>query len=232
MTTAGEEARASGRAGKVLAAAEDLLLKHGFAGVTMSAVARRAHVGKGTPYMYWRTKEDLFLALLTGHLADTLDDLASRVSDDPGLAVADSLVPFVADTWLAHPLVRALQTSDVDVLGALADEPRTRAIVADNGAAAVLRRLLPIWRDHRTIDTNWTMEEQATALELVLIGYFAAQTREIPIGTTADRGHVLRMTLTSLLGTRKPETDDGDALGQAISSTLRAHAQQLRDAMA
>ena len=38
------------RAAKVLAAAEELVVKQGFKGVTMSAVAQRAHVGKGTPY--------------------------------------------------------------------------------------------------------------------------------------------------------------------------------------
>lgn len=228
MTTAAAEARTTGRAGKVLAAAEGLLLKHGYAGVTMSAVAQKAHVGKGTPYLYWRTKEDLFLALATGHLADLLDDVASQVRDDPALAVADRLVPVLTDAWLKHPLVRALQTSDADVLGALLDDPRTHAIVAENGADAVLRRLLPIWRDHHTIGTNWTSEEQAAALELVLFGYFASQNRGIAISSAADRSHVLRLALSAVLDTRQPDPEDGDALAEAVGRTLRAHAQQLR----
>lgn len=111
-------ARRTGKAAKILTAAEELILKQGFKGVTMAAVAQRAHVGKGTAYLYWRTKEDLFLELLAGVLAD----LADRVCATPGLAMADRLCPAIADAWLARPLVRALQVTDSDVLGALLDD--------------------------------------------------------------------------------------------------------------
>ena len=115
-------ARRTGKAAKILTAAEELILKQGFKGVTMAAVAQRAHVGKGTAYLYWRTKEDLFLELLVDSLAGVLADLADRVCATPGLAMADRLCPAIADAWLARPLVRALQVTDSDVLGALLDD--------------------------------------------------------------------------------------------------------------
>ena len=115
-------ARRTGTAAKILTAAEELILKQGFKGGTMAAVAQRAHVGKGTAYLYWRTKEDLFLELLVDSLAGVLADLADRVCATPGLAMADRLCPAIADAWLARPLVRALQVTDSDVLGALLDD--------------------------------------------------------------------------------------------------------------
>lgn len=224
------DVHSTGKAARVLAAAEDLVLKHGFKGMTMAAVAQRAHVGKGTPYLYWRTKEELFLELITNNLAETLDDLAARVRTEPGLAVADRLVPTVADAWLARPLVRALQTSDVDVLGALIDDPRTLTIAAESGAAAVLNRLLPIWRAHHTVAAEWTSGELAGALEFVIVGYFATHARAFGAGAGVDRSTLLRLATAALLQTRPARDGDEACLAEEIGSVLSQHAEQLRQA--
>ena len=47
----------------ILAAARELIAESGFDGVTMSGLARRAGLAKGTLYLYVRTKEELFLLL-------------------------------------------------------------------------------------------------------------------------------------------------------------------------
>ena len=49
----------SGTAARILAAARELVLKRGVKGLTVAEIAARAHVGKGTAYLYWPTKEDL-----------------------------------------------------------------------------------------------------------------------------------------------------------------------------
>lgn len=49
----------------ILQAASRLLGQAGFDSVTMVAVARAAGIAKGTTYLYFRTKEELFLALLS-----------------------------------------------------------------------------------------------------------------------------------------------------------------------
>lgn len=55
-----EEARIA-----VLEAADDLLVEQGFAGVTIEAIAARAHVAKQTIYRWWDSKTDiLFDALI------------------------------------------------------------------------------------------------------------------------------------------------------------------------
>ena len=227
MTTMTGEPHAAGKAAKVLAAAEELFLVHGFKGVTMSAVAQRAHVGKGTPYLYWRTKEDLFIELVARSLADTLDDLAARVGEEPSLAVAGHLVPTVAEAWLARPLVRALQVSDDAFLGALLDNPRTRAILAENGAPAVLRRLLPIWREHGSIRTDRSPDVQASALELLAAGFFATQSRSASTGADPDRASVLRIAVADVLDARGP--DNSKQLATKIGAALQALAEDLRD---
>lgn len=221
------DAHSTGKAAKVMTAAEELILKQGFKGVTMAALAQRAHVGKGTPYLYWRTKEDLFLELITGNFADMLDDLATRVRTEADLASPEQLCAAVAETWLARPLVRALQVADVDVLGALIDDPRTHAIIAENGAAAILGRLLPVWREHATIDTGWSSEEQATALELVLVGYFATEIRGT-LAAPVDRLATLQRAISAILHTTSPGTHDKAGLADEVAAVLATHAHQLR----
>jgi len=245
-------AQKSSRAAKVLAAAEDLVVKQGFKGVTMSAVAQRAHVGKGTPYLYWNTKEDLFLEIIARSLADVLHNLAVRVRAEPALAVAERLCVALAKAWLERPLVRALQVTDADVLGALLDDPRAHAIAAESGPSAILRRLIPLWREHGTVRTDWSAEEQAAALELLLIGYFAAQTRTISpgmaedragapgmaedragaLGMAEDRAGALGMSISAMLQASQPTKADSVPLASRVSDLLDEHAEQLQNAQA
>ena len=230
MTISATEAQQSPRTAKVLAAAEELVVKQGFKGVTMAAVAQRAHVGKGTPYLYWRAKEDLFLELIAVNLAELLQGLAVRVRVETGLARAEQLCPAVAEAWLEHPLVRAVQIADNDVLGALLDDPRAHAVATEHGAAAVLRRLLPVWRDHGTVRTDWSLEDQASAIELVLAGYFTIQTRGISPHSTSDRLSILRRSLAALLQADSPGGLSDHALANEIGDVLDQHARQLREA--
>jgi AcrR family transcriptional regulator len=41
------------------------VLKRGVKDLNLAEIAEKAHVGKGTAYMYWNTKEDLLLAVIT-----------------------------------------------------------------------------------------------------------------------------------------------------------------------
>ena len=52
------------RAGRVLDAAADLLVRWGYQRVTIDEVARRAGVGKGTVYLHFHNKEAMFLSVL------------------------------------------------------------------------------------------------------------------------------------------------------------------------
>lgn len=221
-------ARRTGKAAKILTAAEELILKQGFKGVTMAAVAQRAHVGKGTAYLYWRTKEDLFLELLVDSLAGVLADLADRVRATPGLAMADRLCPAIADAWLARPLVRALQVTDNDVLGALLDDPRSHAIVVENGIPALIGTLLPLWRDRDLVRADWSLDDVTAALEFLFVGYFVTRTRGAVGGSHGDHIDVLRRAVAAVLLTRESAVPDDD-LTEAVCEVLENHAQRLRE---
>ena len=89
------------RRGAILRAATSLLDRSRYDTVTMAAVAREAGIAKGTTYLYFATKEQLFLALLEEEYAAWFGDarVALRaLPADPDLgAVRDALVGTVKD---------------------------------------------------------------------------------------------------------------------------------------
>ncbi len=60
-----DRSRRQGRADRILDAAAELILRWGYRKTTIDDIARQAGVAKGTIYLHWKTREDLFMALLT-----------------------------------------------------------------------------------------------------------------------------------------------------------------------
>lgn len=218
--------RRSARAATILDAARQLILRQGFKAVTMASVAQQAHVGKGTAYQYWRTKEALFLELIAGELADVLTDLADQVRAEPAVAQPDLLCATVTRSWLTRPLVRALQTSDDLVLGGLLDQPGARDLVTTHGAGPILRDLLPLWRTYEVVRTDWTAQQQADAVALLVIGYFKAA--DLGPQPEAELEHTLQLAIRGMLQLREPDRADRVRLADEVAGVLITHADLVR----
>jgi AcrR family transcriptional regulator len=68
------------RRGQVIAAARERFTKHGLAGTTMDGIAKAAGVAKGTVYLYYKSKEDIFRQILDEDLAHLQDDTVPLLS--------------------------------------------------------------------------------------------------------------------------------------------------------
>ncbi len=84
------------RRAQLVAAATQLFAESDFDAVTIARVAERAGVAKGTAYLYFATKETLFLELVREALAQWLVDLTQRLgrirsAQAVPLAIAKSL---------------------------------------------------------------------------------------------------------------------------------------------
>ena len=65
----------------ILRAAEQLWTRTPHADLSMNQVAREAGLAKGTLYLYFDTREELFLALLTEHLRAWVGELTTRLDE-------------------------------------------------------------------------------------------------------------------------------------------------------
>ncbi|WP_372661024.1 TetR/AcrR family transcriptional regulator [Amycolatopsis kentuckyensis] len=76
---------------RVLAAAEDEFAEKGIE-ASVSDIARRAGVAKGTVFSHFATKEELIVAVVANHLAE-LREVAERLAEapDPGAALLEFL---------------------------------------------------------------------------------------------------------------------------------------------
>ena len=63
------ERRKESRPAELIAAALDLFVERGFAATRLDEVAARAGVSKGTLYLYFDSKEDLFKAMIADRAA-------------------------------------------------------------------------------------------------------------------------------------------------------------------
>jgi AcrR family transcriptional regulator len=91
--------RAEDRPREICAAALDVFTEKGFAAARLDEIARRAGVSKGTLYLYFKDKEDLFRAVVRDTVAPNVDALreAAMASDLPFAVIAQMFLSRFAD---------------------------------------------------------------------------------------------------------------------------------------
>jgi AcrR family transcriptional regulator len=92
------ERRKDARPGEILEAALDLFVEKGFAATRLEDVAQRAGVSKGTVYLYFDGKEDLFKAVIRSGMVRAIEEAERRVAAYPGSA-ADLLRELYTAWW-------------------------------------------------------------------------------------------------------------------------------------
>jgi AcrR family transcriptional regulator len=208
------------KAERILAVTRDMLLKRGVRGMTVAEIAERAHVGKGTVYLYWDTKEELFFSVLARDFLATLDEFAAVIQRDPEVMRPRRLVPLIVRACLDHPFVRAVQTGDVDTLGLLTEYPLTTELLATAGTDRTMHKLLPLLRRNNLARTDWDLGDQAFALEAIIAGFFALESGMLPKpeGAVEDSAAVLAATTRALIEPDNPTDEVGPAATEALVS--------------
>ena len=212
----------SAKAARLLAAASELLVGRGARGFTVADVAQRAHVGKGTVYLYWPTKEDLLIGLIGRGFLSLVDDLIERLTEEPDLARPSRFCPMMLEIATSQPFIAALQRHDEDLLGILAHHPRSVALHDQLGPSAVLHAVLPIWRRHGLARQDWDIDDQTFALHALISGTALSLIGPAPAPVTADDPMgVLGVAITALLGTERATRKQIRSAATEIMAFLR-----------
>lgn len=91
------ERRKDARPAELLAAALELFVEKGYAGTRLEDVAHRAGVSKGTLYLYFENKEDLFKAVVRESVVERITETADEIERFEG--PSDALLEHVVRRW-------------------------------------------------------------------------------------------------------------------------------------
>lgn len=104
---------------QILDAAERLLLRWGYRKSTVDDVAREAGVGKGTIYLHWKDKNQMFQAVLWRASRQAIRAMQERLVEDPAGGQFHRLFAHGMVAVFANPLLSAIMSGETDLFRGL-----------------------------------------------------------------------------------------------------------------
>lgn len=159
------------RADRILDTAKDLLLRWGYRRVTIDEIADRAGVGKGTVYLHWRTRDQIFLAAAMREAGEMTGAVAAAMAADPAEIRLDRYMRRYFIETMARPVLRAVFTRDGDTLGKLLAVPAFRTM--DQADLAATRTYLDVLAGAGLLRAGLRPADLDYPLRAIVYGFFA-----------------------------------------------------------
>ncbi len=192
------------RAGQILDTAAILIQRWGYNKTTVDDIARHAGVAKGTIYLHWKTREDLFVALFAREEVRLAEDIKQRIAGDPDSPALRGFATHTTLAFMNNPLMRAVLLNDTEVLGVWANRELKSAAFA--GRMAGYNVFLEFLRAHGVVATDIDARAQTYILSAVWMGFLLVD-RWMPPGYTfsdEDVAAMLAGTVERALAPREP----------------------------
>ncbi|ORV99742.1 TetR/AcrR family transcriptional regulator [Mycobacterium kyorinense] len=173
MTTQGAGADRRERADRILDTGRDLLLSWGYRRVTIDELARRAGVGKGTIYLHWRSREEVFHAVSAREAAAMADAIVDAVRHDPAEVALHRYLRRLFVEAMNRPVLRALYTRDSDTLGTFLSTARHQRL--EESKLGVNRDYLGVLAEEGMLRSDLNVEDLDYTLPTIVFGFFAAE---------------------------------------------------------
>ena len=221
------------RADRILDAAAELILRWGYKKTTIDDIARQARVAKGTIYLHWKTREDLFMALIIREDLRFADDLKQRIAIDPTGSTLRGFVKHSTLAMLHNPLMKALFLNDTEMLGELASREYSSATYPQR--IENYKQFLTFLRVQGLVSNDISIREQTYIFSAVWIGFLLAEQwmpDEFKVSDD-EMAELLADTVQRALEPRSNEhgnEKEAESL-QASSTALNAYLDQEVDAI-
>lgn len=161
------------RADRILDNARELLLSWGYRRVTIDELSKRAGVGKGTIYLHWRSREDIFHAVSSREAAMMADAMVDAVRADPAEVALHRYYRRLFVEAMNRPVLHALYTRDADTLGSfLAAPPHQRL---EERKLALIREYTDVLASESMLRPDLRLSDLDYTLPNIVFGFFAAE---------------------------------------------------------
>jgi len=227
-----ERSKREQRADRILDAAAELIERWGYNKTTIDDIARQAGVAKGTIYLHWKTRDDLFWALLTREDLRLTEDIRQRIASDLEGMTLHSMLKHAMLATMKSPLAKAMLLMDSNMLGELARRDYSSASFPERMGG--FRDFLAYLRDQGAIRADIGIQEHIYILSAIVMGFLMIDQWMPPDFIYSDEeiadmaAESIRRTLELRDAERTTaEIDRKQAMASAFSSYLK-HAVEIR----
>jgi AcrR family transcriptional regulator len=161
-----------------------LLMRWGYDKTTVDDISRQADVAKGTIYLHWKTRDDLFEALIQREGAAVAADIQRRILQDHEGWTLRGVVKHTALATMKRPLIKALFLRDRGVIGKLAQGQHSQAAYIERVAG--FKTYLAFLRQHDLVRKDIGLLEQVYIWSASLTGFLLAAPLMPPEFTFSD----------------------------------------------
>jgi AcrR family transcriptional regulator len=221
------------RADRILDAAAELILRWGYKKTTIDDIAKQARVAKGTIYLHWKTREDLFMDLLIREDFKYAEDLKQRIASDPEGSTLRGFVKHSTLALMNNALIKALFLNDTDMLGELASRESSSTTYPQR--IENYKVFLEFLRSHGLVSSDIGLREQTYILTAIWIGFLLVDPWMPEEFKVSDEEMValLADTVQRSLEPRNTTTGNAKDAGsfQEVSNALNLYIDQEVDAI-
>jgi AcrR family transcriptional regulator len=164
-----ESSKRQERADRILDAAAELLVRWGYKKTTVDDIARLAGVAKGTIYLHWKTREELFLTLLIREKLRAGRILQETLANDPDGLTLHGMIKYSVLSAMSNPLFKAIITRDREMLGEMVEDRYHGVDVSEQ--MKMFYHFLASLREQRLIRSDHAIEEQIHMLISIMMGF-------------------------------------------------------------
>ena len=165
---AGREARAQ----RILDAASALIMRYGYRKTTIDDIAREAGVGKGTLYLHWKSRDELFAALIMREKIAMAEDIQRRIASDPAGASLRGLLKHAALALMHRPLLKAILLRDTEAYDMLAQREQESATSAE--VLEGFTSYLQVLHEQGLVRTDLPLRTQGAIFGSIFLGFLLA----------------------------------------------------------
>ena len=168
-----ERSKREQRAERILDAAAELMVRWGYNKTTIDDIVRLAGVAKGTIYLHWKTREELFFALMRRESVRLVEDIQQRIASDPEGGTLEGITKHSMLATMKSPLMKAVLLRDTDLLGEWTRNEYASETFSQQMGQSL--GLIELFRTHGVVRNDIDTHKLVYMLDAITLGFLVAE---------------------------------------------------------